>query len=128
MEGQRRNREDEERLEAKRERIDTLLDEVERVRTAVYDPREANRDLSAAKLDTMRALKGPPRADGSQRTVDEWVDDKTAERYAAARKPVPTETLRERLARSGSMQRADATVAGVGREVGRSAESEGMDL
>jgi len=127
--GQRRHREDDERLEAKRERIDTLLGEVERAHAAVYDPREANRAMTAAKLDTMGRLQGPPRADGTPRTVDEWVDDKTVEWYAAAHKPVPTETLRERAARlRGSMQRADATVAGVGREVGRSAESEGMDL
>ena len=55
--------------------------------------------MTAAKLDTMRKLKGAPRKDKTPRTVDEWVDEKTAEVYAHQGRPVPTETMGERTAR-----------------------------
>ncbi len=68
-----------------------------------YDPARADAAMTAAKLDTMRELKGPKRADGTARTVAEWVDEKTAERYEQARRPVPTETLGARAASLGAV-------------------------
>ncbi len=91
---------------------EALLNEIEAAHERAFDPEQANRDMTAAKLDTMRALKGPKRADGSSRTVDEWVDEKTAERYARARQPVPTETLRERLERGETAERTSAATLG----------------
>lgn len=74
-------------------------EKAERAKIPPYDPERANEAMTAAKLDTMRKLKGAPRKDKTPRTVDEWVDEKTAEVYAHQGRPVPTETMGERTAR-----------------------------
>ncbi|OBC01727.1 hypothetical protein [Gordonia sp. 852002-50395_SCH5434458] len=109
-----------------------LLNDIEQVHEQAYDPERANQDMTAAKLDTMRALKGPKRADGTARTVDEWVDEKTAERYVRARQSVPTETLRERLERGETAERTSAATLGkiqdliAGQNKGEDAGYEGL--